>query len=313
MREPNSLFALPIAMLALTAIGVGQEPEPGRAPRSHPPKDAAKTVSIVKLDALVGAKVVPIAATPSGGSGSESGAAEAAADKKGGGAPLGEIVDFVVDQEGRIRDAVVLAAASGARPRQVAVPFREFEWRTGEACFGIRLSESELAARATFDPERVAGGNKAPTDGKSPGDGKSESGDAGKARTPQHVLATKLAAARIDARDGELGEPEHVLVEVSGGNLAFAELSRVGVLGVGAKTCHVPWSALAMMIDDKGLCLSLTKGKNVLDAAPSPKGADSVADASYRAELYEAFGVQIPSWDRAAAEARKGGKTTGKR
>ncbi len=98
-----------------------------------------------------------------------------------------------------------------------------------------------------------------------------------------------------DAGD-DLGKIEAIMLDVTGGRIAYAVLSFGGFLGMGNKLFAIPWSALTLDAEDK--CFILNVEKEVLKNAP---GFDkdhwpSMADSTWATELHSYYSA-TPYWD----------------
>jgi len=123
------------------------------------------------------------------------------------------------------------------------------------------------------------------------GGGKNPSGPG-----PQIMSSSTLEGDDIVNMGGEkLGSLEEIMIDVPRGRVAYAVLSRGGVLGVGGKLFAIPWSAFTLDADHKRLVLDIDADR--LDRA---EGFDKdnwprMADVSWATQLHEYYD-QPPYW-----------------
>src|ERR1700756_356005 len=84
---------------------------------------------------------------------------------------------------------------------------------------------------------------------------------------PEVMDAATLKGDSVVNSSGEdLGKIEAIMLDVTGGRIAYAVLSFGGFLGMGDKLFAIPWSALTLDTDNK--CFILDVSKDKLDALP---------------------------------------------
>lgn len=90
----------------------------------------------------------------------------------------------------------------------------------------------------------------------------------------------------------ELGELEHVVIDVPNGKIAYAVLVRGGVLGLGERLHAIPWEALEIDPDQRRFVLDI--GKERLDAAPGfdDEHWPAMTDAGWAAAIREFYAVK---------------------
>ncbi len=100
-----------------------------------------------------------------------------------------------------------------------------------------------------------------------------------------------------------IGSIGGAFIDVRSGTLAFVSTSVGGVLGIGAESRVIPWSAVNLSHSDDGdPQLMTTLSKKRLENAPAyGEGPDNLDNASYRDSLYSFFGT-----DRADFDATRG-------
>ncbi|HSN19408.1 MAG TPA: PRC-barrel domain-containing protein [Usitatibacter sp.] len=104
----------------------------------------------------------------------------------------------------------------------------------------------------------------------------------------------------VNRRGEELGQLEHVMIDVPSGRVAYAVLARGGVFGLGAKLFAIPWEALTL--DAPRQCFVLDVERERLDRAP---GFDrdhwpAMADEAWATGVHDYYG-RAPYWKRACA------------
>ncbi|HUH40217.1 MAG TPA: PRC-barrel domain-containing protein [Castellaniella sp.] len=113
---------------------------------------------------------------------------------------------------------------------------------------------------------------------------------------PEIMAASTLEGNEVYNRENEtLGSIRHIMLDVPRGQIAYAVLSRGGVLGIGDKMYAIPWSALTLDTDRECFILDVT-----LEYLEAGQGFDkdnwpSMADTewAYRAHAYY---QQTPYW-----------------
>jgi hypothetical protein len=101
--------------------------------------------------------------------------------------------------------------------------------------------------------------------------------------------------AVVNRANEDLGNVEHIMIDVPSGRIAYAVLACGGVFGIGEKLFAVPWSALTLDADRR--CFILDIDKSRLEQAP---GFDkdhwpSMADPAWAASIHDYYGVR-PYW-----------------
>ncbi len=115
---------------------------------------------------------------------------------------------------------------------------------------------------------------------------------------PEVMAADTLQGdAVVNASGDKLGDIEDIMIDVPSGRVAYAVLSRGGVLGIGEKLFAIPWDALALDADRE--CFVLDIDEERLRNAP---GFDkdhwpSMADRTWGAEVYSYYNRQ-PYWEQ---------------
>jgi hypothetical protein len=99
----------------------------------------------------------------------------------------------------------------------------------------------------------------------------------------------------VNGANEDLGQIEHIMVDVPSGRIAYAVLACGGVFGIGQKLFAIPWAALTL--DAERRCFILDIEKSRLENAP---GFDkdhwpAMADAEWAARIHDYYGVR-PYW-----------------
>jgi len=121
---------------------------------------------------------------------------------------------------------------------------------------------------------------------------------------PEVMDAATLKGDSVVNNSGEdLGKIEAIMLDVTGGRIAYAVLSFGGFLGMGSKLFAIPWSALTLDADEKRFILNIAKDR--LENAP---GFDkdhwpSMADTTWATELHSYYNVR-PYWDDELSSVR---------
>jgi PRC-barrel domain len=102
----------------------------------------------------------------------------------------------------------------------------------------------------------------------------------------------------VNPQGEDLGQVEHIMIDVPGGRVAYAVLSFGGFLGMGDKLFAIPWNALQLDTDNK--CFVLPVSQEQLKRA---EGFDkdhwpSMADQRWAVGVHEFYGVR-PYWEDA--------------
>ena len=114
---------------------------------------------------------------------------------------------------------------------------------------------------------------------------------------PRVMAADTLEGDPVRNSAGEdLGNIEHIMIDVPTGKVAYAVLSFGGFMGVGDKLFAVPWGALTLDTEKK--CFMLNASKERLKEAP---GFDkdhwpSMADEHWAREVHDYYGRE-PYWN----------------
>jgi len=119
---------------------------------------------------------------------------------------------------------------------------------------------------------------------------------------PEVMAADTLEGDRVVNAEGEdLGTIQDIMIDVQRGCVAYAVMSRGGILGLGDKLYAIPWSAMTLDADRKRFVLDAAKER--FDQAP---GFDkdhwpSMADSRWAGQVHEFYGVR-PYWSTLSRE-----------
>jgi hypothetical protein len=99
----------------------------------------------------------------------------------------------------------------------------------------------------------------------------------------------------VNRANEELGNIEHLMIDVPTGRIAYAVLACGGVFGIGEKLFAVPWAALTL--DAERRCFILDIDRERLAKAP---GFDqdhwpAMADSAWASSIHDYYGVR-PYW-----------------
>ena len=118
--------------------------------------------------------------------------------------------------------------------------------------------------------------------------------------TPQHPVAGPgpaiMAASTLAGNDvvnsqgQDLGKIKEIMVDVTGGWIAYAVLSSGGLLGIGDKLFAIPWGALLLDVERK--CFILDVDAERLKQAPGfdKEHWPSMADPTWATEVHAFYG-----------------------
>lgn len=113
---------------------------------------------------------------------------------------------------------------------------------------------------------------------------------------PQVMAAGTLEGNDVYNPAGEsLGSIQDIMLDVPHGRIAYAVLSRGGILGIGDKLYAIPWSALTLDTDRK--CFVLNVDKETLKNAEGFDKDDwpSMADETWARGIHQYYN-QPPYW-----------------
>jgi len=111
------------------------------------------------------------------------------------------------------------------------------------------------------------------------------------------MAADTLEGNKVVNADGDnLGDIEHIMLDVPSGRVAYAVLSFGGFLGMGDKLFAIPWHALILDADNK--CFVLDIPKERLENAPgfNKDRWPSMADQRWASDLHKYYNVE-PYWE----------------
>jgi sporulation protein YlmC with PRC-barrel domain len=119
----------------------------------------------------------------------------------------------------------------------------------------------------------------------------------GASRSARIFATSALVGTPVRGAAGEdLGRIDELMIEVSSGRIVYAVLSFGGFLGLGNKLFAIPWSALAIDLEDKNFVLDVSKEK--LKNAPGfdKKDWPDMADHRWGADVHHYYGLR-PYWE----------------
>jgi hypothetical protein len=105
------------------------------------------------------------------------------------------------------------------------------------------------------------------------------------------MAANSLTGEEVRSDAGEsLGTITHIMLDVTHGTIAYAVLSFGSIMGFGEKLFAVPWSSLALDVENKWFVLNLDKER--LRKAPGfdKDSWPSMADPAWAAEVHGYYG-----------------------
>jgi hypothetical protein len=110
------------------------------------------------------------------------------------------------------------------------------------------------------------------------------------------MAADTLAGEDVRSEAGEpLGTITHIMLDVTHGTIAYAVLSFGTTMGFGGKLFAVPWSSMALDVENKWFVLNVDKER--LSKAPGfdKDSWPSMADPAWAAEVHGYYGpARVP-------------------
>lgn len=114
---------------------------------------------------------------------------------------------------------------------------------------------------------------------------------------PEVMAADTLTGNNVVNKVGQdLGEIEHIMLDVPNGRIAYAVLSFGGFLGLGEKLFAIPWHVLKLDVTNKCFIFDIDADK--LKNAPGFDKAQwpSMADESWARSVHSYYSTR-PYWD----------------
>lgn len=117
--------------------------------------------------------------------------------------------------------------------------------------------------------------------------------------TPLVLSSSSLQGDAIVSPDGDkLGTLKEIMIDLRTGNVAYAVLSRGGVMGVGEKLFALPWSLLTVDAEEKNLRLDVDPDLLENSTGFDPDDWPSFSSQEWAEETHRRFGVE-PYWREA--------------
>ena len=111
---------------------------------------------------------------------------------------------------------------------------------------------------------------------------------------PRIMAADSLENTNVENPQGEnLGQLEHIMLDVVAGRIAYAVLSFGGVFGIGEKLFAIPWTALQMDTDNKRFVLDVPKERLKQAEGFDKDHWPSMADQRWARGLHEFYGAPL--------------------
>ncbi|MDR4493512.1 MAG: PRC-barrel domain-containing protein [Nitrospirales bacterium] len=94
----------------------------------------------------------------------------------------------------------------------------------------------------------------------------------------------------------DLGEIKDLMIDLAGGQIAYAVLSFGGFMGMGDKLFAIPWEAFSVIQEEKVFLLDVSKEK--LEKAPGfdKDNWPDMADVTWGKGIHNYYGYE-PYWD----------------
>lgn len=187
--------------------------------------------------------------------------------------------DAEAEAPAAIRDqCLAMGRAGGAMPG-AAHHLLMFD---GDAVSGVASQQENIMAQSK---QEVAGANIV-------GSPKSKLRGPG----PQIMAAGTLEGNDVCNSDGEtLGSIQDIMLDVPHGRIAYAVLSRGGILGIGDKLYAIPWGALTLDTDKKRFVLDVSVDRFKKDEGFDKDDWPAMADDTWARQTYASYG-QVPYW-----------------
>lgn len=113
---------------------------------------------------------------------------------------------------------------------------------------------------------------------------------------PELMAADTLEGNDVVNLEGDkLGSIQNIMLDVPKGKIAYAVLSRGGILGMGDKLFAIPWSALTLDTDRKCFVLEVSSERLKQDKGFDKDDWPSMADEAWARQTY-AYYEQPPYW-----------------
>lgn len=123
-----------------------------------------------------------------------------------------------------------------------------------------------------------------------------ESKSKSKGPGPEIMAANTLEGNNVFNSQGEkLGDIQDIMLDVPHGRIAYAVMSRGGVLGIGDKLYAIPWSALILDTDRKCFVLNANEERLKQDDGFDKDNWPSMADDAWARRVYVYY-EQTPYW-----------------
>ena len=113
----------------------------------------------------------------------------------------------------------------------------------------------------------------------------------------QVLSSSSLVGTTVqNMRREDLGEIKDLMIDLSGGRIAYAVLSFGGFLGMGDKLFAIPWEAFQVVQEEEVLLLNVAKEK--LEQAPGfdKDNWPDMADVTWGKSIHAYYGYD-PYWD----------------
>ncbi len=113
---------------------------------------------------------------------------------------------------------------------------------------------------------------------------------------PEVMAAKTLQSNDVyNRQDEKLGSIQDIMLDVQHGRVAYAVLSKGGVLGVGDKLHAIPWGALTLDTDRKCFILDVSAQRMEEAEGFDKDNWPSMADEAWARKTYDDYGQQ-PYW-----------------
>ena len=115
-------------------------------------------------------------------------------------------------------------------------------------------------------------------------------------RQPMVLSTSSLNGTAITNSAAEdLGEIEDIMIDLEGGEIAYAVVKFGGFLGMGEKLFAVPWDALTLSIHDEKAILQVSKERLQEAEGFDKDDWPDMADRQWSQRVHDFYGTQ-PYW-----------------
>lgn len=113
---------------------------------------------------------------------------------------------------------------------------------------------------------------------------------------PEIMAASTLEGNDVfNSADEKLGTIQHIMIDVPRGRVAYAVLSRGGILGMGDKLFAIPWGALTLDTEQKRFILDVSAQRLEESEGFDKDSWPRMADSAWATRTHDYYN-QPPYW-----------------